>query len=269
MTSSRRKFDSAGSPFARGGTSPNFRPSRCFVAGTLVHTANRLVTIEKVKTGDKVLSYNEGERQVEYQTVVKTFVNHSSNLFEVKVEGQSEPLVVTNGHPFYVHRARSNLPADEGEWIASDKLVAGDLLLKPDGTWVKVLFVNHVFGEAAVYNFEVEQNHDYFVGQVGVLVHNQGSCDLVSEGIYEFTSSSGRTYVGQSNDITRRMGEHIRSGKLFESELPNVKRTEVLGGKTSREIAEQLRINGLGGIGNLENRLNPIGPGRQYLLPQR
>jgi RHS repeat-associated protein len=145
-------------------------PSRCFVAGTLIHTENGLVPIEKIKAGDKVLSYNEDGRQVEYQTVVRTFVNHSSNLFEVRVEGQSEPLVVTNGHPFYVHRARSNLSANEGEWINSDKLKAEDLVLKPDGIWVEIVSVNHVLGEAAVYNFEVEQNHDYFVGQNDWLV---------------------------------------------------------------------------------------------------
>lgn len=77
-----------------------------------------------------------------------------------------------------MHRARSNLSADEGEWINSDKLEAGDLVLKPDGTWVRVLSVKHVEGEAAVYNFEVERNHDYFVGSSGVLVHNQTTCGI-------------------------------------------------------------------------------------------
>lgn len=47
-----------------------------------------------------------------------------------------------------------------------------------------------------------------------------------------------------------------------------VNRTEVLGGKTSREIAEQQRIYSHGGIesGNLANKRNPIGPNRQHLL---
>jgi len=45
-----------------------------------------------------------------------------------------------------------------------------------------------------------------------------------------------------------------------------VNTTEVLGGKTAREIAEQLRINSLGGVRNLENIRNPIGAARQYLL---
>jgi hypothetical protein len=39
---------------------------------------------------------------------------------------------------------------------------------------------------------------------------------------------------------------------------------EVLGGKTSREVAEQVAIDARGGISNLENQVNPIG-GRPYL----
>lgn len=90
---------------------------------------------------------------------------------------------------------------------------------------------------------------------------------LANEGIYQFTATSGKTYVGQSNDISRRLQQHVKSGKLDENELQNVLRTEVLGGKTAREIAEQKAINGLGGIDGLENKVNPIGPARSHLLP--
>ena len=87
----------------------------------------------------------------------------------------------------------------------------------------------------------------------------------VVEGIYEFTAASGKTYVGQSSNIAARLEQHIASGKL----LPGtpVKTIKVIGGKTVREIAEQLRINELGGLRNLENIRNPIGKARQYLLP--
>lgn len=45
-----------------------------------------------------------------------------------------------------------------------------------------------------------------------------------------------------------------------------LKTTEVLGGKTAREVAEQTRINELDGIQNLENIRNPIGADRQWLM---
>jgi len=84
------------------------------------------------------------------------------------------------------------------------------------------------------------------------------------EGIYEFTAASGKTYVGQSGNIAACLEQHIASGKLLPG--TSVRTTEVLGGKTAREIAEQLRINSLGCIKYLENIRNPIGPARQYLL---
>jgi len=90
----------------------------------------------------------------------------------------------------------------------------------------------------------------------------------VKEGIYEFTSTSGKTYVGQSGDIDRRLLEHIRADKVTEAEAARAVRQEVMGGKTAREIAEQRRIDELGGIRNLENKVNPIGPNRRHLLDQ-
>jgi hypothetical protein len=39
------------------------------------------------------------------------------------------------------------------------------------------------------------------------------------------------------------------------------------GGELSREIAEQARINALGGIKNLDNIRNPIGKARLFLMP--
>lgn len=84
-------------------------------------------------------------------------------------------------------------------------------------------------------------------------------------GIYEFIATTGKTYVGQSSNIFQRLGQHIASGKLDPTST--VQTTEVLGGKVTREVAEQLRINELGGIQNLENVRNPIGPSRQHLLP--
>ncbi len=95
---------------------------------------------------------------------------------------------------------------------------------------------------------------------------------LANEGIYEFISASGKKYVGQSGDIALRIEQHMASGKLLLKDKGTLKITEVLGGKTAREIAEQMKINNLGGlfkdgIKNLENIRNPIGPARQYLLP--
>jgi hypothetical protein len=117
------------------------------------------------------------------------------------------------------------------------------------------LFANPIGAEVSVWRS----------GARGVISAAKTSKQAV-EGVYEFTATSGKTYVGQSGNIAVRLEQHITSGKLLQG--TPVKTTEVLGGKTVREIAEQLRVNSLGGIKNLENIRNPIGPNRQNLIIQ-
>jgi RHS repeat-associated protein len=115
-----------------------------------------------------------------------------------------------------------------------------------------------------LYNHDAAYNPQVQLGMIPILPSDL----FIGEGIYEFMSASGKTYVGQSRDIFMRIEEHLDSGKLLPEDIPSLQTTEVLGGKTAREITEQLRINELGGVENLENIRNPIGPARQDLLPK-
>ncbi|WP_084284650.1 NHL domain-containing protein [Solirubrobacter soli] len=92
-----------------------------------------------------------------------------------------------------------------------------------------------------------------------------------TEGVYEVVTKEGLPYVGQSNNIDRRLAEHVRDGKITQEAADAAARTEVLGGKTAREVAEQRRINDLtNGVGasdpGIANKVNPIGPKRQHLM---
>ena len=59
-------------------------------------------------------------------------------------------------------------------WIGAVDLRAGDILVLQSGEYVIVELVQHEILEApiAVYNFEVEDFHTYYVGEGSVLVHN-------------------------------------------------------------------------------------------------
>ncbi|WP_262946819.1 RHS repeat-associated core domain-containing protein [Xenorhabdus indica] len=105
------------------------------------------------------------------------------------------------------------------------------------------------------------------LGKGGKAIVSSPIVERGTQGIYEFIGKSGKTYVGQSSNIPKRLEQHLRSGKL-PAGTP-VTTTPVSGGKLQREIAEQSRIKELGGIksGNLENKVNPIGPKREHLLP--
>ncbi len=79
-----------------------------------------------------------------------------------------------------------------------------------------------------------------------------------TSGIYEFTAKSGQKYVGQSGDIGRRIKEHLRTGRLKRSDITSVKIRKVKGGELTRRIAEQTRMNKLGGKGVLDNARNAM-----------
>ena len=99
------------------------------------------------------------------------------------------------------------------------------------------------------------------------LALSEGAIAAEAEGIYQFTGKTGKPYVGQSGNIPQRIQQHLGTTKLPPGSP--VQFTEVLGGRLAREIAEQELIDSLGGIDNLENLKNPIGPLRQHLKSPR
>jgi RHS repeat-associated protein len=88
----------------------------------------------------------------------------------------------------------------------------------------------------------------------------------IEEGIYVVTARSGLSYVGQSMHITTRLARHVATRKIGIAAARTAHRIAVPGGRTAREVAEQLKIRELGGVGELENVVNPIGHGSKGLL---
>lgn len=65
-------------------------------------------------------------------------------------------------HPFYAN----------GNWVEAKELKVGDELLGKDGKLYKISFVTKKEKSEIVYNFEVEDNHNYYVSENAILVHN-------------------------------------------------------------------------------------------------
>lgn len=118
---------------------PLFNQAACFVAGTLVHTNNGLVPIEKLHAGDLVLSQPERGGEIDYRPIVRTFVREDKEVYLVQfiAEGDSEivSLVVTSTHPFWVK---------ELGWIGVEYLEPGHTLKLHDGSPAVVHSVSKV-----------------------------------------------------------------------------------------------------------------------------
>ena len=138
-------------------------PYVCFIAGTAIVTAEGLRAIETIEAGDLVWAWDEETGNTALKKVVETYVNSTSELVHVFVDG--EEIVTTPSHPFY---------SPVKGWTAAVHLRAGDILQLVNGEYVVVEKVQHELLEApvTVYNFQVEDYHTYYVSDAGVLVHN-------------------------------------------------------------------------------------------------
>lgn len=140
----------------------------CFVAGTPVWTSEGLKPIEEIEAGEEVLSWNQVTQELEFKPVLKTTRNRAEELVTIAVDGEPEPINTTPGHPFYVRGDGTGA----GGWMLAGFLRRGDQVRSPSGAWVNVREVERHPRAADVFNFEVADNHDYFVGSGGMLVHN-------------------------------------------------------------------------------------------------
>ena len=152
------------SGFNKAANSAGVKPS-CFVAGTLVMAVAGMVAIEKIKSGDKVISTYPETMETSPKTVLETYIREVTTLVHLTVNG--EEIITTIDHPFYVK--------NQG-FIKAGELIVGDELLDVNGN---ILLVENFDVELTdkpvkVYNFQVEDFHTYYVGGFRILVHNAG-----------------------------------------------------------------------------------------------
>ncbi|TGK24013.1 hypothetical protein EHQ05_13770 [Leptospira yasudae] len=158
-----------------------FHQRTCFVAGTLVHTKDGLKKIEEIQVGDVVLSKSDVSGEMSYRRVVNTFVRQADLIYKVSFEDGTE-LETTWNHPFRTQKAdlaTQEFKLENTKWIEAKDLRINDLTFTAEGETLKVTSILIEQREETVYNFEVETDHTYFVGEVGVWVHNS---DLATYG---------------------------------------------------------------------------------------
>lgn len=142
------------------------KPSACFVAGTSVAVGyNMFKCIEDVCVGDYVLSYSENDRTVSRQKVIDTFSKEVYQTIGLTIDGGY--IETTYNHPFYspVYNC----------WVEAGNLRVDDYVVDSEGHFqvVQATKINNFIHPVIVYNFTVENNHTYFVGESEILVHNE------------------------------------------------------------------------------------------------
>ncbi len=135
----------------------------CFTGHTRIITRSGKKEIKDIEEGDEVPSANPYTGEISYKKVIATTRSETDTIVLVRVNG--EELETTEIPPFWV---------EERGFVPAYALKKGDILRLADGSNASVESVEILHLEEAiwVYNFTVEDNHTYFVGDSGVWVHN-------------------------------------------------------------------------------------------------
>ncbi len=258
-------------------------PLPCFAASTPVWTYQGPRRIDKIETGDRVLTFDFEQRCILERPVREVFRFKTRHFYNI--QAGSSVIRATGRHRFWVK--------DLERWIPAAQLKPGMKLHVHHGTAAEIenVALDESFDVAETFNLSVNQEHNYFVGD-GFLVHNQGGFDTKLGGditIYRGVNPNypNKVYIGKTTDVTaggqsrgvkERQSEHQAYAKKmladrgslskddieFYEFMSEVQLTELVTGLTTKEqgqYLEQRNIEieeGLIGEHNVLNRRSEI-----------
>ncbi len=171
----------------------------CFLAGTQITTLNGEIAINKLKVGDKVVSYDLETRQQVTSTVSKLYEIERTNYYLL-----NQNIKVTGEHPFYVG----------GTWKPVEELRIGDLLFNGETTY-KLNSIKQINQPVTVYNLFVDKHHNYFAE--GILVHNKGGSSSSSTTTPEVNCTQSWTCGTWGDCINGQQTRNCNDMNLCES----------------------------------------------------
>lgn len=139
----------------------------CFLKDTKVLIKNGNKNINDIKQGDLVLTYNELTHNTEYKEVINLIIHENANEELLTLHFDNYELDVTSSHRFFINN----------KWIEAINLKIDDEVMYYDNTYHKIELIEKRLQKDTYYNLEVKDNHNYFVSEKGVLVHNRKTID--------------------------------------------------------------------------------------------
>lgn len=210
----------------------------CFTATTSVQTAHGAVPIASVTEADQVLSYNHQAGKTELKRIfnIKRHVVKGLLLLGLST-GQT--VEATPNHPFYVG----------GSYREAATLHVGDTLKAANGSAVILQSVARKDSLAAVYNFTVADNLNYFVGEPGVLVHNSClmesmvSLDKLTKAVDKLSDVAKGRYMRMYKDVDKEILGVLNSEPNIEKLLLHLTSDESVGIVGLSEIIKSSKAN--------------------------
>lgn len=131
----------------------------CFAAGTLVHTREGLVPIEGLRIGDLVLTQETRTGSLGYEPILTVY--HNPPAPTLKIQLGEEAVLSSTFHRFW--------KSGEG-WVMARDLSPGDFIRTLSGS--QAIRSIDAGETQPVYNLEIVDRANFFVGNQGALVHD-------------------------------------------------------------------------------------------------
>ncbi|WP_413511566.1 polymorphic toxin-type HINT domain-containing protein [Myroides odoratus] len=242
----------------------------CFLAGTLVKTATGKVAIEDVVPGQQVYAYNFALDKLEVRSVTEIYRNRTE--VYICIQTKNGKIEATGKHLFW--------NPVEKKWTMANSLEVGMNLLDSKGQYIVIQSLEITECIVPTYDLEIEELHNYYVGEDEVLTHNKNrtstfaSTELINVEFYEILGEKKESiYVGQTiQKVGARYDQHRRDPKkaFWRKKMKGVFELSINGESgpfkmTPYEAAvvEMYEINTRGGIRKnnqgLYNKQRPIG----------
>lgn len=218
----------------------------CLSGDTEVNTPFGMKKIKDIVTGDIVYSYNENTKKVEEKQVLASQKTQDHAVVVKITLTENKSVICTPNHPIAIAKEPSMDPFhwdNRFEYIEAKDLkkdqkviICGDVSYAGTSDLYKVVSVEYLQDLIPVYNIEVADNHNYFIGgNNGMLVHNCGlQIKQFREKYGVIPNVSDRPYVSNSfhchvteditpiekQDLEHRFWNTMNGGKIQYVKYP-------------------------------------------------
>lgn len=193
----------------------------CFSEGTLIKTEKGYTRIEEIEKGEMIYSYNLFTEEIELKPVLEVLKTYEQgNTLKLIFENETE-IETTFTHEFMT---------EFGEWIEAKELEVGEKVYTMTGE-VKELKAKEIiqnYKAKIMYDLEIEENHNYYVSEDDILVHNE-SCAEKIENIKKITGME--------------IDEVEKFKKYSDDVLENLKKAEKNGVNIKGKYSEKPKVN--------------------------
>ncbi|MGL5150955.1 MAG: polymorphic toxin-type HINT domain-containing protein [Clostridium sp.] len=195
----------------------------CFTEETLVITENGLKQISLIVKGEKVLTKNENTGELTYEKA-ELVIKQGTNIITLTVG--NEIINTTTEHPFMT----------ECGWVQASNLKVGSRILDRNNFYqvvenVEIKRYNYV----KTYNLTVQNNHNFFITELGLMVHNIDCKNVKLSEIYKnfgekITDSNIKkefdTLISKLDNITetKKIDEYINK---FDSKFKGIEPKDI------------------------------------------